>query len=114
LQQSLVMDPADVSARRRLAMLLANAKRYTEAVEQFEALRVLQPEDDAVVANLAVSYCFSGDTERALALLTPRVGDATVPFVLLKTRAQILQSVGRVQEAFDELVKARSDHWDDP
>ncbi len=114
LEQTLALEPEHIDARRRLAMLLADAKEYLEAAKHFEVLRAAQPDDEAVIVNLAVSYCFAGDLDRALSVLAPAPGETSLPYGLLKTRSQVLWSTGRVSEAFDELAKAKSEHWEEP
>lgn len=114
LEQTLAMEPGNIPARRRLAILFANTKEYYEAAKQFEILRTVQPDDEAIVANLAVSYCFAGDLDRALSVLVPPPGETALPYGLLQTRAQMLRSVGKINEAFDEIEKAKSEHWEEP
>lgn len=114
LEQTLALDPGNLSARWRLAMLFAKGKQYVEAAKHFEILRAIKPEDEAVHVNLAVSYSFAGDTDRALAVLVPKAGEDMLPLSLLKIRVQILESTGRVDDAFQELAKGKDIHWEEP
>jgi tetratricopeptide (TPR) repeat protein len=114
LERTLALEPQNVSARRRLGMSFANAKEYGEAARQFEMLRGIQPDDEEVIVNLAVSYSFSGDVDRALSVLVPGPGKHELPYRILKTRVQLLRTVGRQNEAFDEFAKAKGAHWDEP
>lgn len=113
LDQILALDPENASARWHLAMLFANCKEFSKAAKQFEILRNSLPDDEAVIANLAVSYCFAGDIDHALTILVPKPGQ-TLSLSLQRTRAQLLQASGHVIQAFDELAKTRTDHWEKP
>jgi tetratricopeptide (TPR) repeat protein len=114
LTRAVALDPTNIPVRRRLAMLFASSREYLKAAEQLEVLARLQPGEEEVILNLAVSYAFSGDTERALKVLEPKSAQSVLPFSLLKTRCQILQSSGNVKTALDEIKQARGVYWDDP
>jgi len=114
LEQTLALDPENIPARWQLAMLFAKSKEYLEAAKQFEILRTIKPDDEVIIANLAVSYYFAAELDRALLVLVPKPGQTTLAFGLLKTRAKILEASGRMDQAFDELAKVKADHWEEP
>lgn len=113
LEKSLTIAPHDVRVRRRLAMLLAGMKDYAAAAKQFEVLHASDPEDEAITGNLAVSYSFCGEIEKALSVLVSKAGAALSPN-LVRIRAQILEASGRVHEAFEVVHSVRSTNWDSP
>ena len=110
----LALAPKERNERHRLSWLYVKRGDYTQAAPQLELLHVQFPDDVEVTANLAVIYSFSGQHDRALAILTDAVGDKVVPLPIVKTRAQILHSLGRSVEAFDALEAVHNDFWEDP
>jgi len=114
LAATLGLDPKDFHARWRLAMLFVKEGDYKHAAEQLEKILAARPEDTLVTCNLAITYGFLAEFDRALALLP----ESSVPegnsFAVIKTRAQLLQAAGRPYDAYMELKQARGAHWNNP
>lgn len=73
LERAVVMSPAYASARVTLGKLYLMTGRTSEAIEQLNVARELDPRNAAVYSNLAMAYRRRGDTARAeemLAVLT--------------------------------------------
>jgi tetratricopeptide (TPR) repeat protein len=113
LESALKLDPDNVSVIKRLAALLAETHQYSDAAMRFETLRAVQ-QDVTVTANLAVSYALAGQPEKALQVLVPTSEEQVLPLELSTLRAQILKSMGRLVEAFNEISNCRSQHWENP
>src|SRR5712691_11779644 len=95
-------------------MIFATQGDYAKAAEQLEILVVTGSADDDVVVNLAVSYTYAGEVEKALSVLAPRPAGTVLPLPQLKTRALIMQGSGRTAEAFNELKAAKASYFGEP
>ena len=62
-------DPKNAGARTQLGNLFYDAGRYPEAIKWYEESLALNPRDVNVSTDLAVSYYYNKDTDRALAQL---------------------------------------------
>ncbi|RMH18378.1 MAG: hypothetical protein D6696_13315 [Acidobacteria bacterium] len=68
LRQRLEEDPNDREALRRLAGLQFQISNWSRAIELFERLLALEPNDVVTMTDLGVSYRGAGQLDRALEL----------------------------------------------
>lgn len=114
LSNALLLDPNNLPARRRLATIYSDLGDYKKAADQLKIISEQAPEDEDVIQNLAVSYAYSNEIEKALRVLTPRTENPILPLKLLRIRALIMQGAGEGLRAFAELREAKQVYWDDP
>lgn len=114
LEHLLVLAPSELNARRRLSSLYGRQDDYKRATLHLEILRRQTPEDVDVMVNLAISYWFDGQPDRALAVLDETDISKVERFPIVKTRSQFLHALGRTQDAFRVLDEVRGEYWDDP
>lgn len=114
LERLLALAPGETNARQRLSWLYARKADYKRATRHLEILHEQVPDDVEATVNLAVSYSFDGQHERALDVLANAATGKVASLPIVKTRAQILHALGRSSEAFNVLESVRDNFWEDP
>ncbi len=100
----LAKEPLSEPAFSMNQALLLGQGRVAEAMAALERARAAAPADPRPTIALAGLYQKSGDTKRALDLLSPPPGAvAGQPLPLLAARAQLLAATGKTAEARDAL-----------
>lgn len=108
------LDPNDVVARQNLANILIGKGDFAGAVEHYRKLHELESQNSAHAISLAISLVRSGDLETALGVYNEILLAAKTTQQAVFGKAQVLKSLGRIQEAFDSLEAVRPDLWADP
>jgi TolB-like protein len=67
--QALEIDPENYMAHQAMARTMARKRNYSEALEHFERAAALNPSDPVVLIGMSYPLMFTGQTERAIAVL---------------------------------------------
>ncbi len=105
-------DPGWTQVRTRLADALAVVGRPDEALAQLRQAVKLRPRDHSLWLRLADAHVVREDRERAVAVLAEATGVLPSVMDLWERRIEILESLGRPQEAIEvarELNRLYSD-----
>lgn len=111
-QTALSLNPSDTTARRRYAWLLVAQQRYTEAAEQIQQIRLLDPlyYDNAEMATLLL---YSGQVDAAVAEFERIKGATELNLAVLRGMAIAYLAAGEEGKAHAALVSilAQVDDW---
>lgn len=114
LEQLLSIQSHDTRARINLAGLYADRKDYNKAIVHLSVLRELEPEEVRHHLNYAACLARSGDTQGAIEVYNEICQAARPPLQAILDRAQVMRSIGQVQEAFNSLIPYKDSYWEAP
>ena len=114
LEKNLDVQPDDVVSRRNLAITYARMHEYEKASLHFAKLR--ESGSASVDDNIDYAGCLAhlGRREEALAVYKELCAADEPPMVAIISRARLLKSLNRPDEAFGFLHEIRGDYWDQP
>jgi predicted Zn-dependent protease len=103
---ALTLAPDRSDTRLRFAQVLVQARQPAEALEQFEILRSLQPEDPAVLLGLARSRHMRGETDEATRLVAELLSAHPDDAGALAESGKLALEVGQPSRAEQSLRRA--------
>lgn len=114
LKSALVHLPDDRIVLEQLGFAHTRLRQFSEASLVFEKLSRLFPDLSQYRINQAICHVHSGDPRAALAALDSVMDESKPDLQLIGLRTDILKSLDRAKDAFNDLNRLRSDFWNDP
>jgi len=99
LNKALDLRPGLVPALKQRGVILANAKKYTGAISDFELVRKLEPKDQNVALQLAAVYTLDGKQSEAAQVYNSILKDEPKNWFALRGRADANLNQGKQREA---------------
>ena len=99
LAVAIAIDPSDASAYAARALLHHQAERYQEAIADYDRSLELRPNDAGILNNRADARMLLGDLDLALEDIEAAVAANPELGIAHYTRGQILDELGRAEEA---------------
>jgi len=108
VRELLELEPNDIEARHRLALILTELRKHDEAIDQYEAIISLDPSQRLAYNQLAYLYLYRGDYATALEYVDRYAALAPEEPNPYDSKGEILLWAGRLQEASDNFKIALS------
>lgn len=106
LNKALELRPGLVPALRQRGVILANTKKYTAAISDFELIRKLEPKDLNVALQLASVYTLDGKQSEAAGVYNSILRDDPKNWFALRGRGDALLNQGKQREAIADYESA--------
>lgn len=113
LKTAVLQSPDDPRILEQLGFAHTRLRQFSEAGDIFERLSRLHPDVPRYRINLTICQVHSGDPSSALASLETVIDLSRPDLQLIGLRTDILKSLGRATDAFNDLHRLRSDFWND-
>nr|CAB3267324.1 tetratricopeptide repeat protein 13 [Phallusia mammillata] len=101
LQESLRLQPHQITAMHYLTTCLYNMRQFDEAITIFKSILALKPDHGEVMQSLAQTYREVGNFQLAIDYYTKAITHDQTNSVLYQRKAMLLYNTGRPQEALD-------------
>ncbi|WP_397570423.1 tetratricopeptide repeat protein [Schlesneria sp. T3-172] len=103
--------PDDTRILEQLAFAHTRLGRFSDACMLYERLARLNPNEPRNRVNLALCQVRSGDPESALSSIDTVIDFEHPELQIIGLRAEILKSLNRPADAFNDLQRIRDDFW---
>ena len=113
LKAATTRSPDNPKILEQLAFAHTRLREFSEAGLIFETIGRLQPDVERHKVNLALCQAQSGDPKSALNSIDKVVDFSHPDFQIIGLRTNILNSLGRTEEAFADLQRLKTEFWDD-
>jgi tetratricopeptide (TPR) repeat protein len=113
LQQALLIDPRNLTARKNLASLQAQLDEFADAAEQFRILCEQFPEQQIFWLNRAICLARSNAFDDSLLAYDRACAFEKPPLEAIAGRAELLRAQGRCEDGFESLASFKEPYWSD-